>query len=162
MGDSQNSIMLTLAILDAGPQHNKEASALAASVLNSFGIQPDLDGIDRDIAGIGMSNTRLRPSFIAISDSSVVGVATMNLENPSNSLISGLYVSFGHRRCGIGRALLNHMISYARTQHVKVLRLETRERFKASVKLYESTGWIRGPDKVCDSGPERQYFLKLD
>lgn len=162
MGNFQNTSTFTVQIKDAVPQHNKDASALVSVVLNFFGIQLDLEGIDKDIAEIGLSNTPSRPSFVAMLDFSIVGVATMNLEDPDKAFISGLYVSPDQQRCGIGRALLNHMIAFARTQNVTILRLETRARFEGAVKLYESTGWVRGADMARDNGPERQYFLNLD
>lgn len=65
---------------------------------------------------------------------------------------------------GVGRALLNHIISEARLRGYKRLSLETgsTEPFAAALRLYESEGFIAcGPFGEYQDTPFTRFFTRL-
>src|SRR5262249_1040618 len=75
--------------------------------------------------------------------------------------LSGLYVSEAYRGHGIGRALLQAAVEAARGAGLVRLYLETWGRMNAAVRLYESSGWVRGEDLPISRGADRSYWLEL-
>ena len=75
--------------------------------------------------------------------------------------LSGFYVTKTYRGHGVGRALLHAAVQAARDVGLARLSLETWGRMAAAVRLYESTGWIRGEDPPLSSGADRSYWLEL-
>jgi ribosomal protein S18 acetylase RimI-like enzyme len=56
-----------------------------------------------------------------------------------------MYVRPQFRGRGFGKLMLNHLTDYARSQGVKVLRLETGIHQTAAIGLYEQMGFERIP-----------------
>ncbi len=57
--------------------------------------------------------------------------------------ILNVAVSEKYRRNGVGRALINHLISYCRENHADCATLEVRISNNAAIALYESFGFER-------------------
>jgi GNAT superfamily N-acetyltransferase len=150
-----------ISIREAKPDDNAQGASLVFSILRSYGIEPDVEGLDADIAQFGLHRQANRLTFVADDGDSIVGVATLNLDDREIALLSGLYVHPSQRRRGIARDLLNAVIQAATSADRKQIKLETRERFAEAIKLYESSGWKRGRDCPQGYGPERTYFLSL-
>jgi len=80
--------------------------------------------------------------FLAVAGDQVVGVCGLNCDpyarDPQIGRVRRLYVARAHRRCGIGRALLEAVIAHARS-HFSLLRVRT----EAAGKFYIAHGFRR-------------------
>lgn len=155
------SEVLSIVVRRAAPSDNSAASALVFAILRSYGIEPDAQGLDADIAQLGLHEEPHKITFVAEHGGRVAGVATLDVSNEKAAFLSGLYVDPEARRLGIGRKLLSTAIETSRTLGRQAIRLETRERFAEAIRLYESTGWVRGEDLPPGYGPERTYMYDL-
>lgn len=144
----------------AVPGDTVRASEIVTRTLNSYGIEPDPIDLDRELLTIGQTKSSDCIDLVATIAGQIVGVAVSHLDGP-NTFLCGLYVDKAYQGRGVGKALLNTVIGNARIRGSKRVCLETREIFKEAVILYESTGWIRGPNTANTAGPERTYFLNL-
>jgi len=68
--------------------------------------------------------------FLAIADGQVAGICGLNCDpyahDPRIGRVRRLYVMRAHRRRGVGRALLEAVVAYAR-DHFRLLRVRTKE-----------------------------------
>jgi len=65
--------------------------------------------------------------------------------------IKRMYVRPAHRRRGLGRVMLDHLIAHARRRGMTVIRFETGIYQHAAIALYEGSGFIR----IAPFGPYR-------
>jgi ribosomal protein S18 acetylase RimI-like enzyme len=67
------------------------------------------------------------------------------------------------RRRGIGRALMEAVMAEARARDKRVLTLNTGERQRAAIAMYEAMGFTREPDRILPDGFRLlSYQLQLD
>lgn len=125
-------------------------------VLRNFGIEPDPTGFDSDIAQFGNQDDNAFQSYVAEVDGKVMGVLTFRLRDPNGPKITGVYVSLDSRRQGLGGRLIDQAIHVVKEMRCLRIHLETREIFEDAVKLYESRGWVRGPDRSVGSGARKK------
>ncbi len=57
------------------------------------------------------------------------------------AFINNIAVSFSHRRCGVGSAIVNGLINEARKRNLSALHLEVRESNAPAIELYSSLGF---------------------
>jgi len=152
---------LEIVVRRAVPADNAVAASLVFSILRSYGIEPDVHGLDADIAQLGLHDEPQKITYVAEHAGRVAGVATLDVSDAEVAFLSGLYVDPSVRRLGIGRKLLSAAAEAARALGRRAIRLETRERFAEAIRLYESAGWVRGDDLPAGYGPERTYMLDL-
>ena len=133
--------------------------ALVFETLRSFGIEPEPEGIDADAMQFGVQGDARLSEFVAEISGTLVGSIALRDRGDCTGHISKLFVDARARGHGIGKRLLNIAVADARRRKLRQLDLETRGELKAAIHLYESTGWVRGPDpnNVCD----RSYLLRL-
>lgn len=148
-------------IRQAAPRDNKAGSELVFSILRSYGIEPDINGFEADIAQLGLNQNPAIVALVAESEGEIAGVATLDLQDGETALFSGIYVDPKIRRRGIGKKLMHAIIESAKSGGCKKLMLETRECFSEAIKMYESAGWERGEDYPPGYGPERRYYFKI-
>jgi ribosomal protein S18 acetylase RimI-like enzyme len=110
----------------------------------------------------------------AFRDGRVLGTVTVELEgriegghdrdplDPDEAHIRMLGVDPEARGAGIGRVLMDAAVVRARRAGKRRMTLGTTERMAAAHRLYESMGFVRGPDQVFDDGFRlRTYELSL-
>jgi GNAT superfamily N-acetyltransferase len=82
------------------------------------------------VSGTNRFNAPGEAVFVATDDGQVVGVCGLNsdpyVQDPRIGRVRRLYVSPAHRRGGVGRALLEAVITHARG-HFRLLRVRTEE-----------------------------------
>jgi N-acetylglutamate synthase-like GNAT family acetyltransferase len=79
--------------------------------------------------------------YVYRSKGSIVGVATLYVENPDAGKIRWVYVLPGHQRRGIGTALVTHIERQARELGLNRLWLVTVEKATWAVSLYQKLGY---------------------
>ena len=85
--------------------------------------------------------------FIAFVDDVAVGcVALIRMDDESYELAK-MATDEKHQRRGIGRAVMNAAIAWARQQHARRLYLETNSVLAPAHRLYETSGFKRIPPK---------------
>ncbi|MBI1913793.1 MAG: GNAT family N-acetyltransferase [Planctomycetes bacterium] len=142
-------------------------SALRPTACASSGSCPilpgstDFAGLDAELGLLGAGHAHAAGEFVAVIDNAVCGSVIVSTKGERTGKLSGFYVSEGFRGRGIGRALLQAAVQAARDIELDRLYLETWGRMAAAVRLYESTGWVRGEDLPTGSGADRSYWLEL-
>jgi L-phenylalanine/L-methionine N-acetyltransferase len=84
--------------------------------------------------------------FVAVDGDEVVGrLSVARDSHPSSRHVAdlGLFVAVGHRRRGIGRALLEQAVEWARGANVRKLELHVFPWNEAALRLYENFGFER-------------------
>lgn len=79
---------------------------------------------------------------VATLDGNVVGYVYFAQFGESSLHVRHLAVAAEHRRCGLGRQLLEHAHEQARAQGARTARLNVRDDNPAARALYESVGYI--------------------
>ena len=84
--------------------------------------------------------------FVAETPEALVGRLSVSRDpHPASSHVAdlGLMVSAGHRRLGIGRALLERTVEWARANGVAKLELHVFPHNEAAIALYDAFGFER-------------------
>jgi ribosomal protein S18 acetylase RimI-like enzyme len=114
--------------------------------------------------------------LVAVDDGRVLGTLTLELTArteaghegesdplpPEEAHIRMLGVDPEARGRGIGRALMDASLHYAREAGKRLVTLNTTEQMRAAQAMYESMGFTREPDRVFDDGfVLMSYSLRL-
>lgn len=94
--------------------------------------------------------------YVVEDDDEVVGRLSLSRDpHPASPHVAdlGLMVAAGHRRRGIGRALLDQAVAWARASEVRKLELHVFPWNEPAISLYESFGFVR-------EGVRRGHFLR--
>lgn len=151
-------------VIEIRAAHSNDSEAAAEMVfgiLRAYGIEPDPAHLDREVVLFGANDPKCVREFSAFCNGQLVGVCTLKFADRSRPIVTALYVDPRIRRRGIGRKLLKAAIEAARSLGFSRLELETRTAFKEAVQLYETSGWVRGPNPPPGYGPDRIYTLDL-
>ena len=84
--------------------------------------------------------------YLAYIGESVSGMAGIKYVSRNVCELKRLYVSPLHRRVGLGRTLVERLLSEARILGFSKVRLETLDFMEAAIRLYESLGFVRTPE----------------
>ncbi len=150
----------------ATPADVDACAALVFAALREHGIEPEPDGADRDVFGLG-SRGELGGRYVdlvaARPGGAIVGVACLEPWD-SGGWISKLFVAPEARGEGLGRALLGRLLEVARSEGLTRVGLRTRTVFTSAVRLYEAAGFTREPAEVAQRGvgEDRLYTLVLE
>ena len=133
--------------------------AFVFATFAEYDIEPDLDGLDRDLLTFGELPEPV-DAFVAEIDGRPVGSIMIAPTDGGSAWLSKFFVDKGVRGRGVGRALLEHAVDAARSRGYASIGLETRAAFVEAIHLYESTGWKRSA--ASPHGPcEVAYVLDL-
>ncbi len=135
---------------------------LVFGVLREYGLPPDLNGTDKDIADIETHYIRRGGVFELLEDANgellgTVGLYPMTAETVE---LRKMYFSKKLRGKGFGTKTLQRMIETARESGFKKIYLETASVLREAVHLYEKFGFQTTDEKHtprCDAA----YFLDL-
>lgn len=96
---------------------------------------PDLDDIAAHYTEFGHT------FVVAEMDGEIVGAAALKIEDQTTGRIVRMSVKRDHRRQGIGRALVTHLLDVARRQGFTQVRVSTEPDWHAAIKLYTQCGF---------------------
>jgi GNAT superfamily N-acetyltransferase len=101
--------------------------------------------------------------WVARLDDSAVGCVALHGLGQNIGEIKRMYVQPAHRRHGVARALLNHVIDEARKRGYGTIRLGTLTEMTPAQQLYESFGFRKiAPYRSVEFGDTLFYELSLD
>lgn len=150
-----------MSIRKALPIDNSGAKAVVQKSLATFGLIADFDTLDAAIGALGKANTPNEIELVAEVDGKLVGCLAIQRMEGTVAKLFGFHVDASMQGQGIGRTLLSEGIAQAIIHNFTQLELETWGDMAAAVHLYESLGWVRGPDPLPESGADRSYCLTL-
>jgi GNAT superfamily N-acetyltransferase len=147
------------------PEEYAEAGRVTAQAYEEFATRGD-PGWEEYLARIADIAPRAKRAVVlgAYVDGRVLGTLTLELDrriegghdrdplDPDEAHIRMLGVGPNARGQGIGRSLMDAAVTEARRAGKRRMTLGTTERMVAAHGLYESMGFIRGPDEVFDDG----------
>jgi GNAT superfamily N-acetyltransferase len=157
------------------PEEYEEAGRVTAEAYEEFA-PPGDPGWAEYLERIGDVAPRAARAVVlgAFDGGRVLGTLTLELDqrieggherdplDPDEAHIRMLGVDPTARVRGIGRALMDAAVAQARSAGKHRMTLGTTERMVAAHRLYESMGFVRGPDEVFDDGFRiRTYELPL-
>jgi ribosomal protein S18 acetylase RimI-like enzyme len=155
---------MTLQIRDATPQEHAEAGRVTAEAYREF-VGPGeaaWESYLAQIADVAARAGRTRV-MVAVQDGRILGSATLELEDrvdpqddgrlaPHEAHIRMLGVAPAARGRGVARQLMAACEETARAAGRTLMTLHTTSRMEAAQKMYESLGYVRGPDRVFPDG----------
>jgi GNAT superfamily N-acetyltransferase len=105
--------------------------------------------------------------FLAYIGKSVGGMAGIKYVSRNVCELKRLYVLPLHRRVGLGRSLVERLLSEARILGYSKVRLETLDFMEAAIRLYESLGFVRTSEFEGTEGrdygiQEHEIYLSID
>lgn len=135
---------------------------LVFGVLREYGLKPDLNGTDADIADIEAAYINRGGIFELLEDENgnLLGTVGLYPINAEKIELRKMYFAKDFRGKGYGRKTLQRMIETARKLGYKQIYLETAGVLKEAVALYKSSGFQPTCEKHtprCDQA----YFLNL-
>lgn len=157
------------------PEEYRDAGRITALAYREFAVpgDPGWDEYLERVADVARRAGRA-PVLGAFRDGRALGTVTVEVDRqiegghrrgplaPDEARIRMLGVGPEARGEGIGRLLMEAAVVEARRAGKRRLTLGTTERMTAAQGLYESMGFVRGPDHVFDDGFRiRTYELPL-
>lgn len=136
---------------------------LVFSVLQEYGLKPDLAGTDKDIADIEAHYLNRGGVFEVLEDEAgkLLGTVGLYPVDAETVELRKMYFSKRLRGQGMGKKTLRRMIEKSKGLGFKRVYLETATILREAVALYEKFGFAPTSEKHtprCDAA----YFLKLD
>lgn len=136
---------MTPTIRRATPADVDACVALVFAALREHGVEPEPEGADADVFGLGSRGGRTVDLVAERPGGAIVGVACLEPWG-SGGWISKLFVAPEARGEGLGRALLERLLDVARRERLTVVGLRTRTVFASAVRLYEAAGFTRADE----------------
>ncbi|MBT7140803.1 MAG: GNAT family N-acetyltransferase, partial [Gammaproteobacteria bacterium] len=97
--------------------------------------------------------------LIAHQDQKAVGCVALHSQDEEDICeMKRLYVSPGHRNCGIGRGLVMTLLIEAEKAGYQRMRLDSIPSMKAAQELYRSIGFYEIADYRNNPNPGTRYF----
>ncbi|MDR6680223.1 GNAT family N-acetyltransferase [Pseudomonas oryzihabitans] len=146
-------------IRKARPEDGVPIRKMVFRTFVEYRIAADPDDDDRDIMSFGVDKPGVL-EFVSEFSGVPKGSAILTPDDNDTIKLTKFYLDKDFRGYGAGRAMLNLVVEQAAKLNYKKIYLRTRASYKEAVSLYESTGWIRGPDRP-GTGPERYYYRTL-
>jgi len=114
---------------------------LIAGVLRSYGITPDLETTDLDLADIEANYwNRKGAFFVLLNGEEVIGTVALHHETDAVCELCRMYLAPQYRGQGLGRRLLDHSLREARQSGFKEMRLKTASVLVEAIALYKWAG----------------------
>jgi GNAT superfamily N-acetyltransferase len=149
----------TWTIRHACAQDGRPVRRLVFDILNEYRVAADPDDSDADVMAFGAPADGV-VQLVAEVDGEPIGSAILTPYRDGEIKLSKLFLKPAFRSRGLGRELLERSVEEARSLGYTRISLGTRALYVEAVRLYERSGWSRGPD-LPPPGPDRYYYLDL-
>jgi len=147
----------------ARPGDEAAVQQVVFTVLREYGLVPEPDGVDVDLADLQGFYLRRGGAFLVVEDAAgaVAGCGGLLPVNDGDVELRKMYLAKALRGRGLGRALLEVLIDEARAMGCRRVVLDTASVLTEAIALYRARGFQpleRGPHvKRCDQA----FFLDL-
>jgi putative acetyltransferase len=128
---------------------------LISRVLASYGITSNRQTTDQDLVDIEATYWDRKGAFyVLLRGDSVIGTVALQHETDAACELCRMYLAPQHRGQGLGRKLLEHALSEARTRGFREVHLKTASVLLEAIALYERAGFSVVPGALpcgnCD------------
>jgi putative acetyltransferase len=132
------------------------------SVLTEFGLKPEPDGIDRDLADIERHYFSPGGYFeVCEVGGKIVGTWGIRPETETRCDLKKMYLLPEFRGQGIGRAMLERAIKKAKNLGFNRMELDTASVLKGAIALYLQYGFVQIWTKALATRCDQAYGLDL-
>lgn len=164
------STVVAVEIREVRPEEYEDAGRVTASAWQEFLPAEPSPEWEAYLARIADIRGRAGRTVVlgAFEDGRPLGTVTLEVDHkievdrdplaPDAANVRMLGVAPEARRRGIGRALMEAAMAEARGRGKRVLTLNTGERMRSAMAMYESMGFVRAPDETLPSGERLQSF----
>jgi ribosomal protein S18 acetylase RimI-like enzyme len=169
---------MSIEIRELRPDEHAEGGRITAEAYRPY-VRPgsqDWEDYLVEIADIAGRAPRTTILGAVDEDGTILGTLTLELEGrvdveghegeplpPDQAHIRMLGVAPQAQGRGVGKALMEASIEVARAAGKRLMTLNTTPRMKAAMAMYESMGFVRGPDTPVDYDIMLlSYSLRLD
>jgi GNAT superfamily N-acetyltransferase len=103
---------------------------------------PVHEAVEHDLASIAKFQPPDGRLLLAFEEDVAVGTACMQRIGADTAEIKRMYVQRSHRRAGVGRGMLDELITAARSAGYERIRLDSPDFMTAAHTLYRSRGFV--------------------
>lgn len=137
---------------------------LVFGILVEYGLTPEPDGTDADIADIEGNYIAPGGVFECIEDADGNLLGTFGLFRLSDFEIElrKMYLARAARGKGLGKLALTRAVEQARARGYRTLSLETASVLKEAIAMYEKFGFTRVAHQPCVARCDQGYTLDLE
>jgi putative acetyltransferase len=129
-------------IVEFEPQFASPVRELIQDIYREFGfgpdVTPDSDPDLFDVTGVYSGRSRF---WLAMDSERLIGTGALREKAPELAEVKRMYLLSAYRGRGIGLALLEKAVRFAREQGYRRLQLETVAGLKQALRLYERYGF---------------------
>jgi putative acetyltransferase len=152
-----------LVIRTATNADRERATALIFGVLSEFGLPPEPQSKDADLADIEKNYLKRGGSFELIEDraGNLVGTVGLFPLDEESCELRKMYFVPRVRGLGLGSRILERTIAYARASGFKRIRLETVNVLQDAIRLYKRHGFVPAATTHLSARCDQAYVLEL-
>jgi putative acetyltransferase len=150
-------------VRDASNADEAPVRQIVYAVLAEYGLRPDPDGTDADLADLEGNYWRSGGVFrvVVSEEGSIVGCAGLFRVSSTVAEVRKMYLLPPARGRGLGRRLLDQLIADARRLGYRRVVLETASVLSEAIALYRSAGFSRVPRESLASRCDQAWSLSL-
>ena len=146
-------------IVEFAPEHAGQVIALISRVLRDQKVLPESDEPIRDDDLYHIAENYREPGrfWVYLSGERVLGTVALLESTSSTAQLKCMFVATACHGQGIGQALLDRALDFARARQYSEMILSTHPLMQRAHRFYERNGFAR----AADIGENHAYLLKL-
>lgn len=150
-------------IREATPADADAIRAIVKETLAEFGFPVEASGIDADLAQVPASYQSIGGVFRVVEDDAgiVVGCGGLYPIDDKAVELRKMYFRPRIRGQGLGRRLLDDLVSEARRRHYDRIELETASNLETAIALYQRAGFVETDGNKHSCRCDRTFALDL-
>lgn len=154
---------MSYTIRDAGNADTDVIRKIVYCVLDEYGLKPDPQTTDSDLDDIEKHYLKNGGTFKVVEDAAgeVIGCGGLLKLNNSEMELRKMYFLPVARGQGMGKALLEMLINYAKQQQIASVSLETATPLKEAIGLYKKYGFTLIATTSLAERCDQAWELKL-
>lgn len=148
----------------AGTQDHEAICTLIFSILRSYGLPPDPDATDADLADIERHYLSRQGYFevaCTLDTKAVIGTWGIYKIDDKTCELRKMYLDPSFRGQGIGQRMLERALAKAKELGYRVVTLETASVLKEAIALYEKYGFRRSQSALHVARCDQAYELEI-
>jgi putative acetyltransferase len=134
--------------------------SLIYGVLNEYGLVPEPNGADQDLAAVEKSYEK---GYFGVIEKDNTIVATYGLYHLDSDTaeIRKMYATPSTRGKGLGKWMVSHLIEIAKHNGYLIVELETASPLKEAIGLYKNMGFIEKYSENKTPRCDKSFYLKI-